>query len=141
MSGIAQAGVRIRVGVLTAMREQARLHLPEECCGLLAGQPGLVTELIPASNTLASPREYFIDPIELIAALRAMRQRGLLHLGVYHSHPTGVNFPSQRDVDLAYYPACTYFIVSPAAAFDPQVRAFTIRNGQVAELGIEPVAD
>ncbi|MGH9449056.1 MAG: M67 family metallopeptidase [Terriglobia bacterium] len=140
MHGTAQAKVRVRAGVLAAMREQARLRLPEECCGLLAGAAEVVTELIPASNALASSRAYFIDPIELIGAFRALRERGLRHLGIYHSHPTGPNFPSPRDVEMAYYPACAYFILSPVAAFDLQIRAFTICNGRVEELKVEPAA-
>ncbi|MGH9397072.1 MAG: M67 family metallopeptidase [Terriglobia bacterium] len=132
--------VPVRDTVLAAMREQARLHLPEECCGLLAGKSEVVAELIPASNVLASPRAYSIDPAELISAFRAMRERGFRHLGIYHSHPTGANFPSPRDVEMAFYPACAYFIVSLRVALDRQIRAFTIQNGRITELGIESIA-
>lgn len=123
------------------MRDQARLHLPNECCGLLVGEARVVTEIFPVSNSLASPREYFADPAELIGAFRTMRRRGLLHLGLYHSHPAGRAFPSRRDVEMAFYPNCFYFIVAPGTNLKLDVRAFTIRSGEIAGIAIQPTLE
>lgn len=129
----------MRKTVLNAMLEQARAELPYECCGLLGGTEAEITDVFPTANALTSESEYFIAPGELIATLRLIRERGLRHRGIYHSHPRGQNFPSRRDLETAYYPACAYFIISPAATVQQQVRAFEIRGGSSAELRIEPV--
>ncbi|HEX5482246.1 MAG TPA: M67 family metallopeptidase [Terriglobia bacterium] len=131
--------IRVRAAVLDGMLEQARAELPYECCGLLGGTPDEITDVFPTANALVSPSEYFIAPGELIATLRLIRERGLRHRGIYHSHPRGQNFPSRRDIETAYYPACAYFIISPEAPMARAVRVFEIRNGSAAELKIEPV--
>ncbi|MBV8943092.1 MAG: hypothetical protein JO240_15295, partial [Solirubrobacterales bacterium] len=44
--------------------------------------------------------------------------------------------PSQTDINLAFYPDATYVIVGLARE-EPEVRAFTIREGQVHEAELE----
>ena len=56
-----------------------------------------------------------------------IRGAGLQLLGIYHSHPHGVNEPSRADVARAYYPDAAYFIISPDAHSEKPVRAFAIR--------------
>lgn len=132
--------VRVRGAVLAAMIEHARRVWPLECCGLLAGDEGMISEILPAANALASSREYSITPEELIAALRSFRERGLTHLGIYHSHPQGENTPSRRDIEMSHYPSCAHFIVSPYASARA-LRAFEIRDGGASELEVEEVLD
>ncbi|MGH9406192.1 MAG: Mov34/MPN/PAD-1 family protein [Terriglobia bacterium] len=126
--------VTVSETALAAMREHAASDLPRECCGLLAGREGAITHWVRISNSLASEREFFMDPSELIRALRSFRELGLGHLGIYHSHPSGASFPSRRDVEMAFYPSIAYFIISPASAPKRQVRAFSIVEGIAAEL-------
>jgi len=111
-----------------------------ECCGLLAGSDGIITGIFPATNALASPTSYDVAPKELFQLFRRMREEGLEHLGIYHSHPATENVPSPRDIELAAYPNEAYFIISLLPAAPQPVRAFSIRGGQVRELGIEIVA-
>ncbi len=51
--------------------------------------------------------------------MREIRAAGLELLGIYHSHPTGENKPSARDIERAYYPEAAYFIVSRAERVSP----------------------
>jgi len=111
-----------------------------ECCGLLAGSDGIITRIFPATNALASPTSYDVAPKELFQLFRRMREEGLEHLGIYHSHPATENVPSPRDIELAAYPNEAYFIISLLPAAPHPVRAFSIRDGHVRELGIEIVA-
>ena len=129
--------VRVRKGVLNRMLEEARRSEDVECCGLLAGRDGEITEVLPAANMLNSPTAYEIAPAELFKLFRAMRAASLEHLGIYHSHPRGPNVPSPRDVEGAYYPDAAWFIISPAAHVRQSVRAFSIGDGRFAELRIE----
>jgi proteasome lid subunit RPN8/RPN11 len=131
--------IRVRAGIMEEMLRIARSEPRMECCGLLAGVGGVITNIFPAKNALASPTAYDVAPQELFQLFRRMREEGLEHLGIYHSHPATENFPSPRDIELAAYPNVAYFIISPLPAAPRPVRAFSIRDGQVQELGIEIV--
>ena len=124
--------VRIQKRVLERMAEEARRNPAEECCGLLAGRDGGITDIFPAANALASATEFEIAPAELFRIFRAMREAGLEHLGIYHSHPRGPGTPSARDVERAFYPEAAYFVLSPAG-----VMAFVVRDGKVYDLEIK----
>lgn len=129
--------IRIRAGARDQMLQAARQSRERECCGLLAGRDGVITNVLPAVNTSPSATEYEIAPEELIALFQRIRAEGLQHLGIYHSHPRGPNLPSPRDVKLAYYPELAYVIISPAPHVTRPVRAFRIGEGRFSELSIE----
>jgi [CysO sulfur-carrier protein]-S-L-cysteine hydrolase len=132
-------GLRVRRGILARLLLEARREPAIECCGFLAGTGGAITEVLPARNLLASATAYEIAPEELFGLFRRMRERGLDHLGIYHSHPSTDNFPSPVDIERAYYPDAAYFILSPRPDAVRPVRAFTIRGGAVSELGVHEV--
>jgi proteasome lid subunit RPN8/RPN11 len=115
----------------------ARRALPNECCGLLAGRGRAVTRVFRATNSLASPTAYEIRPRELFALFRKLREEKLDLAGIYHSHPTGDNFPSARDRQRAYYPETPYVIVSPRADAPRPVRAFLLSGERVEEISVE----
>ena len=130
----------MRAAILEEMLRHARSEPGTECCGLLAGSGGVITRIFPAKNALASPTSYEVAPPEMFQLFRRMREEGLEHLGIYHSHPASENVPSPRDIELAGYPNEAYFIISLLPAAPHPIRAFSIRDGQVRELGIEIVA-
>jgi len=127
------------------MIAHARRAPLEECCGLLAGNDGVITRVFFATNAASDPaRNYEIAPKELFQLMREIRAAKLQLLGIYHSHPNGKNEPSARDIELAYYPDTPYFILSPLPpspgddASRP-VRAFSILDGRATELEIKIV--
>ena len=128
--------VLVRAEILDEMLAHARRESQMECCGLLAGRDGLITGIFPATNALASATAYEIAPRELFAMFRTLREKGLTHLGHYHSHLASDNFPSPSDIEQAGYPDHAYFIVSLRADAPKPVRAFSIRDGIVRELEI-----
>jgi [CysO sulfur-carrier protein]-S-L-cysteine hydrolase len=131
--------VLVRAEILDEMLAHARRESQMECCGLLAGRDSLITEVFPATNALASATAYEIAPRELFAMFRTLREKGLTHLGHYHSHLASDNFPSPSDIEQAGYPEHAYFIVSLLADAPKPVRAFSIREGIVRELEIVTV--
>jgi [CysO sulfur-carrier protein]-S-L-cysteine hydrolase len=131
--------VRVTRAVLKALVAESRLEPGFECCGLLAGRGGLITTVMSAQNALASATAFDIAPAELFALFQRMREQGLDHLGIYHSHPAGENAPSRRDIAAAYYPDAAYFIISPMTGAAKAVRVFSIRNERAEELEIEVV--
>jgi proteasome lid subunit RPN8/RPN11 len=128
--------VRVRAEILKEMLLHAQSEPELECCGLLAGRDGTIIAIFSARNALASATAYEIAPQELFRLFRAMREQGLTHLGLYHSHPRGENAPSPRDIERAYYPDQAYFIISPRAEAQNPVRAFSICRAGVQELEI-----
>jgi proteasome lid subunit RPN8/RPN11 len=128
--------VRVREIVLKEILVQVRREPQIECCGLLAGRDGVITDIFPATNALASATAYEIAPRELFELFRILRAEKLTHLGQYHSHLTTENFPSPTDIEQAGYPEQAYFIASLRADAAKPVRAFSIRDGAVRELEI-----
>ena len=121
--------------VRTAIQEHALQARPSECCGLLSGKNGLITDLHPLRNGADKPEtRYFATPEDLFAAMRRIREANQVLLGVYHSHPRTPAYPSASDVEMAYYPEAFYFIIS----IEPQVelRAFKIEESRIEEVEI-----
>ena len=68
--------VRIRLNVMEQMLSEARLARGIECCGLLAGRDGVITEAFAATNALGSATAFEIAPAELFRIFRAMHAAG-----------------------------------------------------------------
>ena len=114
------------------MVAHAKAEYPNEACGIIAGLSGRAVKLYRTRNAERSPVRYVIEPREQLGVMREMEDKGWDLLGIFHSHTHSPAYPSQTDVQLAYYPDALYFIVSLMAA-DPVVRAFRILDGKVAE--------
>lgn len=131
--------LRIGRDVFERLLSEARLNPSIECCGLLAGRDALISAVFPARNALQSAKGYEIAPEELFSIFRRMRAEALEHLGIYHSHPQGENFPSPLDIDEAFYPEAAYLILSPLPSATRPVRAFRIREGQAREIDLQMI--
>ncbi|MDQ4123933.1 MAG: M67 family metallopeptidase [Acidobacteriota bacterium] len=105
----------------------ARQELPYECCGLFGGRDNHVSSVYKFKNVAVNPLvEYEAAPEELFRAQKLMRERGERLIGIYHSHPRAAEpFPSQTDIERAFYPEAIYFIVG-FAQNTPVLRAFRI---------------
>jgi proteasome lid subunit RPN8/RPN11 len=127
--------IRITEGVRLAIEDHAIRSRPAECCGLLSGGNGLITEIHHLRNDAEKPEtRYFATPEELFAAMRRIREAGQSLLGVYHSHPRTAAYPSASDVEMAFYPDALYFIIS----LEPRVelRAFKIEESRIEDVEI-----
>jgi proteasome lid subunit RPN8/RPN11 len=119
--------LRVPAPILDEMLAQALAERPHECCGLLAGtcdaQIAQVVARYPLVNAAASSVACRSDERGTIAATRAIRERGLAVLAVYHSHPLAPPVPSQADLADRYGEDVVHFIVSLATT-PPTVRAW-----------------
>jgi proteasome lid subunit RPN8/RPN11 len=111
----------------------ARADAPNECCGMIATRDGVAVKIYPAENAAASPLRYEIDGAEQYQIQMAIDDAGLDLGAIYHSHTRSDPYPSQTDINLAFYPDAVYLIVGVAPEAT-QVRAFEIRDGQVSEV-------
>jgi proteasome lid subunit RPN8/RPN11 len=126
--------------VAAEVLSHARSNPDQECCGLLAGRDGVVTQVLKAHNAAKNPEiAYEIAPPELFKLMHEIRATGFELLGIYHSHPHGDNQPSARDVERAYYPDAAYFIISPPVGAPQPIRAYSIHNGRWMEFRIQIV--
>jgi [CysO sulfur-carrier protein]-S-L-cysteine hydrolase len=131
--------IRITSAAFDRLLAEARANPNIECCGLLAGRDGVISSVLPAKNALQSATAYEIASEELFVLFRRMRSAELEHLGIYHSHPKGENFPSPSDLERAFYPHAAYFIIGPNADSSRPIRAFRIIEGRPGELLLEIV--
>ena len=124
--------MRIARHLYDELIEHARKEAPNECCGMIASRDGEAVELYRATNAAASPLRYEIDGAEQYRIQMRIYDQDLDLGAIYHSHTRTEPYPSQTDINLAFYPEALYVIVGLAGE-EPQVRAFTIRDGQVAD--------
>ena len=130
--------ISITQSVRLAIEEHAQRESPAECCGVLSGANGLITDIHPLRNDADKPEtRYFATPEELFAAMRRIREAGQSLLGVYHSHPRTPAYPSSADVEMAFYPEAVYFIIS----LEPRVelRAFRILDSEIETVQVSIV--
>jgi proteasome lid subunit RPN8/RPN11 len=115
------------------MVEHARAEYPNEACGLIAGQDGAAIQVLRMTNADASPVSYRLDPKEQLHAFDELDEKGWDLFAIFHSHTHSEAFPSETDRRLAFYPEARYVILSLRDRASPDVRAFRIDDGEVAE--------
>jgi [CysO sulfur-carrier protein]-S-L-cysteine hydrolase len=125
-------------GILEKVIEEAQKASPKEACGLLVGR-GAGDRFVPIKNISADPHQYEMDPAELIAAFRNLRETGELLIAIVHSHPNGPAEPSKTDVERAYYPQAAHLIVSLADAESPRAVAFRIVDGEILPVEVHVI--
>ena len=121
--------------VLDDVLAHARDDAPRECCGLLIGVPGLISESARAANLEAGTTRFQIDPRAHIEAIRAARARNLDVVGFYHSHPQSRAYPSETDVAESGYAGAMHLIVGVDNGAQ-EARLFTIDGATIAELPV-----
>jgi proteasome lid subunit RPN8/RPN11 len=134
--------------IVDEMISHARAEAPNECCGLLSGKGGVVSEIYktgnlpaddPAVTDLKVPPDrrfrYVMDPKEQLRAFKEMRKNGTELLGIYHSHPHSPAYPSSTDIRLAFYTDAHYVIISLEKE-TPEIRAYRMIDQKITEAAI-----
>jgi proteasome lid subunit RPN8/RPN11 len=106
---------------------------PDECCGILASKDGKIVKHYRITNSEHSPFRYSMDSKELFHAYRNIEDSGWDLAVIYHSHTHSPAYPSATDVRLATWPDAYYVLVSLMDKQAPDIRAYSIVNGQVTE--------
>jgi proteasome lid subunit RPN8/RPN11 len=117
------------------MIAHARAGLPNESCGLFAGEERTVKAVYCLKNTDADPEHFSMAPEDQFSAIKDIRKKGLTLLGNFHSHPATPARPSEEDIRLAFDPSLSYIIISLKDP-EPVLKSFIIRSGAATE---EPV--
>ncbi|MCB8752796.1 Mov34/MPN/PAD-1 family protein [Planktothrix agardhii] len=105
---------------IKAISTHAEQTYPQECCGLLMGEINenydkIIVDIIPTENAwnsetaktfeevettnkpVTSERRFTISPQQMIQAQKQGRDRNLIIIGIYHSHPDYPAIPSEFD--------------------------------------------
>jgi len=125
-------------GLLEKIIRYSKSAYPNEACGLLAGR-GTAERFIPMNNISAGSDRYEMDPTELIATLRGLRDGGEELVANCHSHPHGPAEPSKIDIERAYYPEAAHLIVSLAEPERPRALAFRIAGGEAIPIEVHVI--
>lgn len=129
--------IRISAAIQDAMIAHALDERPFESCGVLAGAGASITDSYRTANAAEfNGVRYEIDPKEFLRVNREIDDADLELLGIYHSHPFTRAYPSVTDVGQAWE-GLVYVIVSLTDFLEPEVRAFTVVDGQITEQPIE----
>lgn len=127
---------------LQTIGRHAAMSYPEECCGVLIGQPQadatLVERVLSVGNERDESRQnrYLISPSTVLAAHREARALGLEIVGYYHSHPDHPARPSDFDREHAW-PGVSYLIVSVQGGKVAETRSWRLSDDR---LGFEEEA-
>jgi proteasome lid subunit RPN8/RPN11 len=110
----------------------SRAGLPNEACGLLAGDQDGVRALFCLENADASPVSYTIEPGGHFRALMEAESNGWELIGAFHSHVNAPAYPSPTDVAGAAEPDWIWLVAGPITG-ETEIRAYRIQDGRVAE--------
>jgi len=125
MSDVEQI-VHVPLAVYTAIVAHAREGKPEEICGIVRGRGLEAHEAMRGRNIAAERIEnYEVDPQTLLRQFE-FEEAGEEMMGIYHSHPVSVAYPSATDAWNAHYPESIYFICSLEFDDAPVLRAFKL---------------
>jgi len=111
--------------------------IPNEACGLLGGRIEGLTKIVEKvyllENVDNSNEHFSMNLKEQFAAIKDMRNNGLVMLGNFHSHPESPSRPSEEDKRLAYDKELSYFILSLMEIEKPVLKSFKIDKDVVKE--------
>jgi proteasome lid subunit RPN8/RPN11 len=120
------------------MVSHALAEAPNECCGMVASLDGEAVRVFAAVNAAASPLRYEIDGAEQYRIQSQIEEQGWDLGAIYHSHTRSAPYPSQTDINLAFYPDSVYLIIGVVGP-QPEVRAFRIVERTVEEVALSVV--
>lgn len=144
---LAGGGIVIPDPVFRAMVAHARAEAPREACGVVSGGPvtGMAGFLAvgyhPVGNTAGDQNSFIMDPHHLGAVLRDIEARGLMAIGVFHTHPRGEPVPSVADAGSAMsnWPHLVHLIMSLSDPRWRRLRAYRVDGAQAVPLALAVV--
>jgi proteasome lid subunit RPN8/RPN11 len=137
--------MKISQALLDEIVAHARAEAPNECCGMVASEDGRAVEVYRATNAEASPLRYVVDPTDIARITGQIEDAGWTLGAIYHSHTRSEPYPSQTDINLAFFPDTddrawpgTLYLIVGVASDEPVVRIFDIASrSRVDEIELE----
>jgi len=120
--------------------KQAQSCYPNETGGILGGHGDTILGVLPIVNkVLKNQTEVFgITTEDIERAYHFLVKHNLEYLGLYHTHPHGIPFPSAQD--LAHHQKYL-FIVGLQDRYNPELYAWKVDQGKVYAENIKIISD
>jgi proteasome lid subunit RPN8/RPN11 len=120
--------------------QQAQACYPQESGGILGGKDNTILGVLPIPNKYLYDRTetFGLTSDDLERADQFLRKHNLEYLGVYHSHPKGIPFPSDQDLQ---HNQKYLFIVGLANRYNPELYAWRVEGKTVRPEDIKIISD
>jgi len=120
--------------------QQAQACHPQESGGILGGRDSTILGVLPIPNQFLYDRTgtFGITQDDLDRADQFLKKHSLEYLGIYHSHPKGVPYPSAQD--LSHFQKYL-FIIGLKDRHNPELYAWRVENGKVYQENIKVISD
>ena len=107
--------------------KQGMETLPQECGGFFGGKEGMITAVFPIFNQHLYDRTgtFACTSDDINRAHRFFKKHNVQYYGLYHTHPKGIAYPSQTDINTGQR---YHFILSFNDPNHPVFAAFLIQN-------------
>ena len=124
--------------------EHCRAGLPNEACGIVAGEGDRAVAVYRMRNAEESRVVYRFDEREQLQVFNEIEEKGWEPLAFFHSHTRTEAYPSPTDRAHAHwsdpvtgeevpaYPGTRYLVLSLADG-DPVLRSFVFEGGEAVE--------
>jgi len=124
--------IRMDCNLYNEIVRHAKEHLPEESCGLVAGEIDgenkTIKKVYFLENIDHAEDHFSMNPKDQLECVKDMRKNGYKAIGNWHSHPSSPSRPSKEDIKLAYDKNSSYLILS-FLTDAPVINSFHIENG------------
>jgi [CysO sulfur-carrier protein]-S-L-cysteine hydrolase len=139
--GESEATAVLPLAMHNELLDALRAGVPNEACGILVSDRywadgGVAQRWVSLRNAAASPYRYLIDPQEQLRVWMQLDDADEVVWAIVHSHVASPARPSQTDIGLAYYPDSLYIVCSLTSMDEPDLRAWSIVDGAVSEVGL-----
>ena len=120
--------------------KQAQDSFPYEAGGILGGHEDTILGVLPIGNkSYEKGRETFsLTNDDLERAYLFLVKHKLDYLGIYHTHPRGIPYPSEQDLS---HNQKYLFIVGLQDRYNPELYAWRVEDGQVYREEIKIISD
>ena len=117
---------------------QAQACFPQESGGILGGRENVILGVLPVFNQFLydRTRTFGMTADDIDRGYRFLAKHDLDYLGIYHTHPKGIAYPSKED--LAHNQKY-HFIVSLADRYNPVFAAWEVEKGEIIQVPIQIV--
>lgn len=115
-------------------------NLPYETGGFVGGKDGLITGILPTFNKDWDQNTdvFKIDNTDMQRAHSFFEKHNIKFFGIYHTHPTGIAYPSEADISTGQR---FHFIISYKDQNNPDFRVYQVENNKPKEIKLTVVSD
>lgn len=120
--------------------QQAVKNLPEECGGFLGGRDYQIMAIQPIFNQhlYNKTHTFAFTSEDTERALKFFKKHDMDYYGLYHSHPSGVAVPSDKDISTGHK---FHFIIGLTGENDIDMRAWHVVNRQAIPVPLQIISN